>query len=124
VTAIHHTVSASADPGGPMSEALARNWWIVLLRGAAAMLFGVIALFLPVLTLASLVLVFAVYMLADGVLAIVSAAKAARQGERWGLFILEGLVDLLAGAASLVVPGRRSSSSWCWPPPGAWSPAS
>jgi len=87
-----------------MSDLLARNWWVVLLRGIAAILFGLAALFLPIVTLASLVLVFAAFMLADGVLSIVSAVKAARRHERWGIFILEGVVDLLVGALALLVP--------------------
>ncbi len=88
-----------------MSALLAQNWWAVLLRGIAGVLFGLIALFLPGVTLASLVLLFAAYMLADGVLAIVSAVKAARRHERWGLFVFEGIVDILAGAAALLLPG-------------------
>jgi uncharacterized membrane protein HdeD (DUF308 family) len=95
------------DAGGKsnaMSALLARNWWAVLLRGVAAILFGLIALFMPGVTLASLVLVFAAYMLVDGVFAIVSAIRAARHGERWGLFVLEGIVDLIAGAVALAMP--------------------
>jgi uncharacterized membrane protein HdeD (DUF308 family) len=87
-----------------MSALLARNWWAVLLRGIAAIIFGVIALLLPGVTLASLVLVFAIYMLVDGVLDIVSAIRAARRQERWGLLVLEGIVDLLAGAFAFFLP--------------------
>jgi uncharacterized membrane protein HdeD (DUF308 family) len=96
------------DPAGrsaAMSGLLARNWWAVMLRGVAAILFGLIALFLPIATLTSLVLLFAAYLLVDGVLAIVSAVKAAQRGERWGLFVLEGVVDLIAAAAAFLMPG-------------------
>lgn len=77
----------------------------VLVRGIAAIVFGLIALFLPGAALASLVLLFAAYMLVDGVFAIVAAVRAARAHERWGWFALEGVIDLLAGAASVVMPG-------------------
>lgn len=87
-----------------MTASLARNWWAVVLRGLAAIAFGVIALFLPGVTLASLVLVFAGYMLADGVLTLVSAVRAARREERWGLLVLEGLADLATGAIALIMP--------------------
>ena len=97
--------SAQSGRSGAMSELLARNWWVVLLRGVAAILFGLIAIFLPGVTLASLVLVFAAYMLVDGVLAILSAVKAARRHERWGLFVLEGLADIAAGVVAMLVPG-------------------
>lgn len=96
------------DPAGrslAMSGLLARNWWAVSLRGAAAILFGLIALFLPIATLGALVLLFAAYLLVDGVLAIVSAVKAARRQERWGLFVLEGVVDFVACAVALFMPG-------------------
>jgi len=88
-----------------MSATLARNWWAVGLRGAFAILFGIAALLLPLATVASLVLLFAVYMLADGVFAIVASVRAAAKHERWGLLILEGVVNLAAGAAALLLPG-------------------
>lgn len=87
-----------------MSQLLARNWWAVLLRGLAAIVFGLIALVMPGATLAALVLLFAAYMLVDGVLSIVSAIRAARRGERWGLLVVEGIIDLVAGAAAFLVP--------------------
>jgi uncharacterized membrane protein HdeD (DUF308 family) len=89
---------------GAMAASLARNWWAVLLRGVATFLFGLAAIFLPGVTLLSLVIVFAVYMLFDGVLAVVAAVRAAQRHERWGLFVLEGLADLIAGAVALVLP--------------------
>jgi uncharacterized membrane protein HdeD (DUF308 family) len=103
--------SANDDrPHGPaladaMSACLARNWWAVLLRGLLAIVLGILTLALPAVSLASLVLLFAVYMLADGVLGIVSAIRAARRHERWGWLVLEGLLDLAAGIAALVWPG-------------------
>ncbi len=103
-----HTASSlefAAQKREAMSASLARNWWAVLLRGILTLIFGLAAIFLPHLTLLSLVLVFAVYMLADGVLGIVSALRAAAQGERWGVLVLEGVVDLIAGAVALLVPG-------------------
>ena len=62
-----------------MSALLARNWWVIALRGALAILFGIIALFLPEATMLALVLLFAAYMLVDGVLAIVAGVRAARR---------------------------------------------
>lgn len=98
--------------GGPygsrmdaMSALLARNWWAIALRGVFAILFGLAAVLLPFTTIESLLLLFAAYMLVDGVFAIVAGVRAAARHERWGLLILEGIVDLLAGAAALLVPG-------------------
>jgi uncharacterized membrane protein HdeD (DUF308 family) len=87
-----------------MSAQLARNWWAVLLRGVFALVFGVLALVLPGVTIGSLVLLFGLYMLADGVLAIIAAIRAAAHHERWGALILEGVADLIAGAIALIFP--------------------
>jgi uncharacterized membrane protein HdeD (DUF308 family) len=94
-----------AEKSLAMSQLLARNWWVVLLRGVAGIVFGLAAIFMPIATLATLVVLFAAYLLVDGVLAIVSAIRAARRHERWGFFVLEGLVDLVAAAAVFLAPG-------------------
>lgn len=88
-----------------MSAVLAQNWWLVALRGAFGVLFGVVAFLAPGATILSLVLLFSAYMLADGVCAIVSAVRAARAGERWGLLVLEGVADIATGVVVLVWPG-------------------
>ena len=87
-----------------MSAALARNWWLVALRGVIAILFGVIAFVAPGAFVLSLVLFFAAYMLADGIIAIVGAVRAAQRHERWGFLLLEGLVDIVVGVAAALVP--------------------
>ena len=86
-------------------DVLVRNWWAVALRGVFAILFGLAALFLTQATLGALVLVFAVYMFVDGVFAIISGVRAAERHERWGAFILEGVLDILAGIAAFLFPG-------------------
>jgi uncharacterized membrane protein HdeD (DUF308 family) len=100
---------ASLDSRFPRYElmiaVLANNWWAIGIRGALAILFGLIALFLPGVTMLSLVLVFAAYAFLDGVLAIVSAVRAARERERWGYLVLEGLVDIAAAAVAVLWPG-------------------
>ena len=87
-----------------LRRTLAKNWWAVALRGVFAIIFGILAFALPGVTIATLVILFAAYMLADGVFAIVGAVKAAQQGERWGLFILEGIANILAGIVALLWP--------------------
>ncbi len=87
-----------------MSVSLARNWWALALRGAFGIVFGLMAFLLPGVTIVSLTLLFAVYMLADGVFATVAGMRAAAHHERWALLVLEGVVDLAAGAAALLWP--------------------
>jgi uncharacterized membrane protein HdeD (DUF308 family) len=84
---------------------LARNWWATGIRGVVGILFGLVALFLPGATMLSLVLLFAAYIFVDGVFGIVSAVRAARAHERWGLLVLEGLVDIAVAAIAVLWPG-------------------
>ena len=101
----------SPAPGGlpwpdqaEMNELLARNWWAVALRGVAGILFGLFALIVPVAAMLSLALVFAAYLLVDGVFAIVSAIAAARRHGRWGLLLAEGILDIVMGVIAAAFP--------------------
>jgi uncharacterized membrane protein HdeD (DUF308 family) len=87
-----------------LSEILAESWWAVGLRGLLGITFGLICLLVPAAAILALVLLFSAYMLVDGALAIASGVKAARSGERWGLLILEGVVDIAAGAVAFLWP--------------------
>jgi uncharacterized membrane protein HdeD (DUF308 family) len=87
-----------------MSAVLAKNWWAVALRGVAAIVFGVIALLMPGAVLLSLALLFAVYLLVDGVLAIIAAVRAAESHDRWGLLLAEGVLDIVMGVIAVVMP--------------------
>ena len=88
-----------------MSALLARNWWAVGLRGVAAIVFGLVALFAPGATILSLLIVFAALMLADGVLNLIAAVRSARRHERWGVLILQGIASLVAAAIAAFLPG-------------------
>jgi hypothetical protein len=60
-------------PGRPMLHALAKCWWLLLLRGIAAVLFGLLAFIWPGLTLVTLVLLYGAFALIDGVISLVAA---------------------------------------------------
>jgi len=88
-----------------MSTNLAENWVLVLLRGLLAIAFGLFALVMPVATMLALLVVFAAYMLVDGLFTIMSAVRAARQGERWGLLVLQGALSIAVAVITLLWPG-------------------
>ncbi|HVO92088.1 MAG TPA: HdeD family acid-resistance protein [Terriglobales bacterium] len=85
-------------------HSLAKNWWLVLLRGIAAVLFGVLALGWPGLTLLTLILLYGAYALADGVIAIIAAITGNAPVGRWWLAIV-GIVGVAVGALTFMLPG-------------------
>jgi uncharacterized membrane protein HdeD (DUF308 family) len=91
--------------GTALGAALSRNWWAFAIRGALGVLFGLIAFLLPGVTMLSLVFLFSAYMLVDGVLGIVAAVRAGQRHERWGLLVLEGVVNILTGVIAYLWPG-------------------
>ena len=88
-----------------MSALLAQNWWALALRGVFAIVFALIAFFSPGATILSLVLFFSAYMLVDGVFGIVSGIRAASNHQRWGLLVLEGILNILVGVIAFLMPG-------------------
>jgi len=88
-----------------MTDTLARNWWVVGLRGLLALLFGVLVFFWPGISLVMLVLLFGAYALLDGVFAIVSSVRAAKRQKRWWLFLLQGITGIIVGIGAVIWPG-------------------
>jgi uncharacterized membrane protein HdeD (DUF308 family) len=90
----------------PALPTLATNWWALLLRGIAAVLFGLAALFWPGLTLFVLIVFFGAYALVDGILAIVAGIRGS-EGRRW-LLLAEGVLGVLAGLITFFWPGMTA----------------
>jgi len=88
-----------------MINRLADHWWVVLIRGAAAVLFGVLALVWPGLTLAVLIALFGAYALVDGVSDIFAAVARGREHRPWGVLAFEGVVGVGAGVVTFLWPG-------------------
>jgi uncharacterized membrane protein HdeD (DUF308 family) len=97
----------TAGPG--LLRSLANNWWLLLLRGMAAIAFGVLAFFWPGLTLITLALLWGAYALVDGVIAIWAAfnASGGDAGPRWWLG-LSGVVSILAGIVTFYYTGMTT----------------
>ena len=87
-----------------MLHALAKNWWLVLLRGIVAVLFGLLAFAMPGLTLVALVILYGAYALADGIFALAAAVGGREILPRWWLAIV-GLFGVAAGLATFFWPG-------------------
>ncbi|HTU83859.1 MAG TPA: HdeD family acid-resistance protein [Candidatus Acidoferrales bacterium] len=78
-----------------MVHVLARNWWALLIRGIAAVIFGILAFVWPGATWFAIAILFGAYAFVDGVFAIVAAVRAAQSHERWWPFVIEGIVGLV-----------------------------
>ena len=90
--------------GTAMVHALAKNWWLLLLRGIAAIIFGVLAFAWPGMTLLTLILFYGAFALVDGVLAIIAAITGGAPAPRWWLAII-GLLGITAGLLTFLMPG-------------------
>jgi uncharacterized membrane protein HdeD (DUF308 family) len=94
----------------PLLQAYTRTWWTVLIRGILAVVFGILALILPGAVLLTLVLIFGVFMLVDGMLALVAAFRAAEHRRHFGLLLVEGILGILAGVIAIWHPGIAATA--------------
>jgi uncharacterized membrane protein HdeD (DUF308 family) len=102
----NRSASSSADAAlKGMKDFFAQYWWLIALRGALGILFGIVALVMPVATILALVLLFAAYMLVDGGFALYTAYQASRQRKKWGLMLLQGLANVAIGIVAVLWPG-------------------
>jgi uncharacterized membrane protein HdeD (DUF308 family) len=95
----------STDVVLPMIGLFTKNWWVLLLRGIVAVLFGFLAISRPGITLAVLVLLFGIYAVVDGCFALFAAIGGwSHREDRW-LLLLEGFIGIGAGILTLRAPG-------------------
>jgi uncharacterized membrane protein HdeD (DUF308 family) len=88
-----------------MAAIMVGNWWALALRGVVAILFALIAFFLPGVTAAALILLFGAYALVDGVFALIAGLRLARQHGRSAPLLLEGVLNVLVGVVIFIWPG-------------------
>jgi uncharacterized membrane protein HdeD (DUF308 family) len=87
---------------------LLRNCWLVAVRGAIAILFGLLTLSFPTMLLSSFILLFGVYATVDGLITIWwSIQRRTKQG--WWIHLLEGAVSVIAGIVAFVYPDNTVS---------------
>ncbi len=80
-------------------------WWMFLLRGIVAILFGLTTFFAPGLAVASLVMYFGAYAFLDGAATTWGAIKSRKADGSWWVFALEGVLGLVIGMMALAAPG-------------------
>lgn len=87
----------------PMLDALARNWWLILLRGVLSIAFGVLAFVWPGITLFTLVILYGAFAFVDGVVSLVAAVRGGTPAPRWWLALV-GVFGIAAGLLTLFWP--------------------
>ncbi|HEY2920205.1 MAG TPA: DUF308 domain-containing protein [Candidatus Binatia bacterium] len=88
-----------------MLKAIVEKWWVVLLRGICAVLFGLIAIAWPSATVWSLVTVYGAFAFADGVICIALGISGLAEGRWWWEMVLIGLVGIAAGIMTFLWQG-------------------
>lgn len=89
-----------------MLSVMSRYWWVLLIRGIAAILFGLGILFVwsPGAVVQTMTIVFGAYAIVDGVFAIIGGIRN-RAHPRWWAVVLEGIISIVAGVGALLFPG-------------------
>ena len=88
-----------------VSDTLAHNWWLLALRGLVAIIFGILAFIWPASTLLGLMILFGAFAFVNGILSLMLAAKTPKGYPKVGSLIVGGIVGILAGLLTFVMPG-------------------
>jgi len=88
----------------PVTQLLSRFWWLLLLRGLCALLFGIGTFAWPGLTLVTLTMLFAAYSFLDGISSVGQAISHRKEIEHWGLLLIEGLFGIAFGVFAFSSP--------------------
>lgn len=105
--------------GAAVLHGLAKNWWLLLLRGIAAIIFGVLAFAWPVKAAITLVFIYGAYALIDGLFSLYAAISGGGgTAPRWWLAVV-GVAGVLAGLLAFALPGLVAL--WLLLLIGAWA---
>jgi uncharacterized membrane protein HdeD (DUF308 family) len=91
-----------------MIDSFTRRWWLVALRGALTLIFGILALLFPSSALLALILIFGVYAFLDGAFALVAAFSLRPVRPLWLFLLTEGIVGILVGIFAFALPGMTA----------------
>ncbi|MFD1536657.1 HdeD family acid-resistance protein [Nonomuraea guangzhouensis] len=87
-------------------EQIAHTWWLVLIRGILAVIFGILALIWPAITLYVLVIFFGAYAIVSGIFSLFAGFRHDVKSRAW--LIISGIIGILAGIVAFVWPGITS----------------
>jgi uncharacterized membrane protein HdeD (DUF308 family) len=87
-----------------LSKLMLSYWWVLLLRGVLAILFGIAAYAWPGMTLVTLLTLFGAFAVVDGIFNVFHAFSGRKEDERWWVLLLEGLLGIAIGVITFQAP--------------------
>jgi uncharacterized membrane protein HdeD (DUF308 family) len=88
-----------------LSRILSEYWWTTLLRGVVWILFGIMVIAMPGISLVTLTLMFGAFALVDGVANVVSAFGGRKEATNWWMLLLAGVAGIIVGVLTFLTPG-------------------
>jgi len=83
---------------------LFRDWWHFAVRGVLTIVFGIVALIWPNVTILALVLLFGAFVLTDGIFTVATGIASRKYFKRWWALLLEGLTGIVIAAITFIWP--------------------
>lgn len=87
-----------------METSLFRNWWLLTINGIAAIIFGLLAIFWPGITLLILFIYFGILAVFTGMFFIIGGLLNYQKTELWDFWLFEGVLNISIGAIILAFP--------------------
>lgn len=81
------------------------HWWVLVLRGSVGIVFGLLFLFFPNVSLLALIYLFGAYALVDGIFALAQAFRLGVHSDRWWPLIFESVIGIGVGVVFFRFPG-------------------
>ena len=88
-----------------LASILSLTWWVLMLRGVLAIVFGVLTWRQPEISVTLLILFFGAYILADGVLGVYSAVAGRKDHDDWWVLLIWALISVGVGVLTFLAPG-------------------
>jgi uncharacterized membrane protein HdeD (DUF308 family) len=84
---------------------MTRNWWAYAIQGLAALIFGILTLVWPSISLVVMIALFGAFAVVTGVMLIAASFNAAKRHLHWGSLLAVGILDVAAGVVTWFWPG-------------------